>query len=90
METIIEWIKINRMQLNVSKTQMITIGKPVIIKSTGNVSIKIGEDNVISLGLIIDFTLNWLENVKVKTREGNSFSGLNSLAHVIFDQRVKS
>jgi len=78
MEIIIEWMNTNRMQLNVNKTQMILIGKPIIIKSIGNVSIKIGDhtitsvNKVKSLGLIIDSELKWLEHVKVKTREGNS------------------
>jgi hypothetical protein len=78
MQTIIDWMETNKMQLNVEKTQMIVIGTPTVIKSIGNVSVEVGGHTITSvnkiksLGLIIDSELKWLDHVKLKTRQGNS------------------
>ena len=78
MEIIIEWMEINRLQLNVSKTQMILVGKPALVKQIGPVSVEIGSEKITSvnkvksLGLIIDSELKWVDHVKLKTRESNS------------------
>jgi hypothetical protein len=78
MQIIIDWMKVNKMQLNVEKTQMILIGNPGVIKSIGNISIQVGDHTITSvnkiksLGLTIDSELKWVDHVKLKTREGNS------------------
>jgi len=52
MDIIIDWMKINRMQLNVEKTQIIIIGKPGIVKSIGNVTVEIQGNKITSVNKI--------------------------------------
>jgi hypothetical protein len=78
MQIIIECMQVNKMQPNVEKTQMILIGKRLIVKSIGTVTVEVGSTKITSvkqiksLGLIFDSELKWLEHVKLKARECNS------------------
>jgi len=49
MDIIFDWMKINRMQLNVEKTQIIIIGNPAIVKSIGNVTVEIRGNKITSV-----------------------------------------
>jgi len=78
LEKILDWMDINLMELNLTKTQMVIVGAPRIVKALGTLSVKV-KDIVItstrsikSLGLLIDDELSWAHNVNNVTKRCNS------------------
>jgi len=74
LKSIINWMTLNGMQLNVEKTQLILLGNAVNVSRIGQITINIdgktiqSSDTIKSLGLTIDAELKWLTHINKLSR----------------------
>jgi Reverse transcriptase (RNA-dependent DNA polymerase)/Endonuclease-reverse transcriptase len=78
VNNIFKWMFANKMEINPSKTQLLVVGRPHIVKSLGHISIKIGDvtihasSSIKILGLLIESSLDWSQHIHSLTRKCNS------------------
>ena len=77
LETLSSWFSINKLSLNVKKTQCITFGKSELAKSLEIKGIKVPEsDNVKYLGMLIDKNLSWEAHISQICRKISKTIGM--------------
>ena len=78
LETVLQWMESNHLQLNLNKIELVVVGSPNIVKSIGTLNVQVRDikiscsDNCECLGLIIDSELSWAHHVSRFTRNCNS------------------
>jgi hypothetical protein len=78
LQNVAEWMKINRLKLNVNKTQMLIVGRPKQLAKLSNCDIKL-EDEIINrvhemkvLGIILDDKLDFTTQTTSVSKKCNS------------------
>src|SRR5207237_1990123 len=76
--SVMNWMKVNHMKLNLDKTEFMIVGHPRITKTIGNIVINLGGttlqnvNSIKCLGLLIDNNLNWTDHVSSVVKKCNS------------------